>query len=116
VTIVVIVVYIIVCFATVVYFAKRRGYNALVHWVMPLVGAAAFVPPLYYQYFPLPPYPVRVANWVALGWLGAGLIVTALAPRRILNNVEELFVEEMPVGIAGPDVPPPVEPAGAPAS
>ena len=93
VTVVVIVVYIIVCLATVVYFARRADWNPWVHWVLPLLGAAAFVPPLYYQYFPLPAYPVRYANWVALGWLGAGLIVVAIAPKRVLANVEQLFTD-----------------------
>jgi len=106
VTIVVIVVYIVVCFATVVFFSRRRDYNPWVHWLMPLVGAAVFIPPLYYEYFPLPGYPIRIAEWVALGWVGAGAIAVALAPRRILDNVDALFVGEMPVGVAGPDVPP----------
>jgi amino acid transporter len=105
VTIVVIVVYIIVCLATVVYFSRRPDQNPLLHWVLPVLGAAAFVPPLYYQFFPLPPYPVRYANWVALGWLGAGLVVVALMPKRILANVDELFVD------APPDAEPP--PVGA---
>jgi len=42
VTIVVIVVYILVCFATVVFFSRRGDYNPWVHWVMPLAGAAVF--------------------------------------------------------------------------
>src|SRR5436309_54673 len=96
VTIVVIVVYIIVCLATVVYFSRRPDQNPLLHWVLPILGAAAFVPPLYYQFFPLPPYPVRYANWVALGWLGAGLVVVALLPKRVLANVEQLFVDAPP--------------------
>ena len=54
------------------------------------------MPPLYYQYFPLPAYPVRYANWVALGWLAGSLIVVALMPKRILANVEQLFVEAPP--------------------
>jgi amino acid transporter len=114
VTIVVIAVYVIVCFSTVVYFGRRPGYNPWVHWVMPLLGAAVFIPPLYYQYFPLPGYPVRYANWVALGWVLAGTIAVALAPRRILENVDKLFVGEI-VGPAGPDVLPP-ESAPVPAS
>jgi amino acid transporter len=96
VTVVVIVVYIIVCFATVVYFSRRENSNPWLHWVLPILGAAAFVPPLYYQYFPLPGYPVRYANWVALGWLGAGLIVVALLPKRALDHVEDLFTDAPP--------------------
>jgi amino acid transporter len=96
VTVVVIVVYIIVCFATIVYFGRRADWHPALHWVLPILGAAAFVPPLYYQYFPLPAYPVRYANWVALGWLGTGIIVVALLPKRVLANVESLFVESPP--------------------
>ena len=59
--------------------------------------AAAFVPPLYYQYFPLPGYPVRYANWVALGWLAAGLFIVAVLPKRALDHVEDLFTE-LPAG------------------
>jgi amino acid transporter len=96
VTIVVIVVYILVCFATVVYYSRRPDQNPWLHWVLPILGAAAFVPPLYYQYFPLPAYPVRYANWVALGWLAAGLVVVALVPKKKLANVEQLFSEGGP--------------------
>ena len=103
VTIVVIVVYIIVCLATVVYFSRREDRNPWLHWVLPILGAAAFVPPLYYQYFPLPAYPVRYANWVALGWLAAGLVVVALLPKRALDHVEDLFTETAPATRAEPD-------------
>ena len=114
VTIVVIAVYIIVCLATVAYFGRRGDYNPWTHWVAPLLGAAVFIPPLYYQYFPLPAYPIRYADWVALGWVGAGVLLVAFAPRHILDNVDQLFEGETPVGIAGPDIPPP-EPAPTPA-
>ena len=108
VTIVVIVVYIIVCMGTVVYFARRHdAFNRWTHWLIPILGAAVFVPPLYYQYFPLPSYPIRYAVWIALGWLVAGIVVTAFVPRRSLENIDELFLEDVkPVGVAGPAVPP----------
>ena len=89
-TIVVIVVFIMVCFSTIVYYSRRHDFNPWLHWVLPLLGAAAFVPPLYYQFFPLPPYPIRYANWVALGWLAAGVIAVALLPKHLLANVESL--------------------------
>jgi hypothetical protein len=47
-----------------------------------------------------------------IGWLAGGALAVAFAPRRILDNVANLFVGETPVGIAGPDVPPPL-PSGA---
>lgn len=95
-----------------IFFSRRGDYNPWVHWVMPLLGAAVFIPPIYYQYFPLPAYPVRIADWVALGWLAGGALAVAFAPRRILDNVANLFVGETPVGIAGPDVLPQM-PSGA---
>ena len=33
--------------------------------------------PLYYQYVKFPPtYPIKYANWVALGWIAAGIVLT----------------------------------------
>jgi amino acid transporter len=101
VTIVVIVVYITVCFSCIVYYSRpeRLGaFRPLLHWIFPLLGAAAFVPPLYYQYFPLPAYPIRYANWIAIGWLAAGVLVTALVPKRILLNTERFFAVEEETG------------------
>jgi amino acid transporter len=117
VTIVVITVYMTICFATMIFYTQGEGaseFNPWLHWLFPLLGAAAFVPPLYYQYFPLPPYPLRYANWIALGWLVAGALITAFVPGERLANAERVFIEERVVGIAGPDVPPP-EPVPAPA-
>jgi amino acid transporter len=105
-TIVVIAVYIIVCMSTIVYFARRPDRTPWLHWLVPILGAAVFIPPLYYQYFPLPAYPLRYAVWVALGWILAGIVVAAFVPRRIVDNVDQLFLGETPVGVAGPSVPP----------
>lgn len=116
VTIVVITVYMTVCFATIIFYTKGEGereFHPWLHWVFPLLGAAAFVPPLYYQYFPLPDYPLRYANWIALGWLAAGALLTAFIPPERLRNAERVFLEERAVGIAGPDVPPEPVPASA---
>jgi amino acid transporter len=99
-TIVVIVVYITVCMSTLVYFARRPERTPWLHWLVPIVGAAVFIPPLYYQYFPLPAYPLRYAVWIALGWIIAGIAVAALMPRRILDNLGQLFLEEAPVAAA----------------
>jgi amino acid transporter len=101
VTIVVIVVYITVCFSCIAYYSRtdRLGrFNPLLHWIFPLLGAAAFIPPLYYQYFPLPAYPIRYANWIAIGWLAAGAVVTAFVPRRMLADTEHFFAVEEETG------------------
>jgi amino acid transporter len=103
VTIVVIVVYITVCFSCIAYFSRTERlaqFNPLLHWIFPILGAAAFVPPLYYQYFPLPPYPIRYANWIAIGWLAAGVVVTTLVPRRVLEDTEHFFAVEEETGEA----------------
>jgi amino acid transporter len=112
VTIVVIVVYITICFACIAYFSRIErlaSFNPLLHWIFPLLGAAAFIPPLYYQYFPLPPYPIRYANWIAIGWLAAGAVLTAFVPRRMLANTETFFAVEEETGEPGgapPEAPP----------
>jgi amino acid transporter len=101
VTIVVIVVYITVCFSCIAYYSRtdRLGrFNPMLHWIFPLLGAAAFIPPLYYQYFPLPAYPIRYANWIAIGWLAAGAVITAFVPRRILADTEHFFAVEEETG------------------
>jgi amino acid transporter len=99
VTIVVIVVYIIVCIATAVFYRRERRdeFNPLLHIVVPTLGALAFLPPLYYQYRPLPPYPVRYANWVAIAWLVAGVALAAWfakTRREALTNAERIFVDD----------------------
>jgi amino acid transporter len=98
-TIVVICVYIVVCVACVAYYwrKKRAEFKPWLHGLFPVLGALAFLPPLYYQYRPLPPYPIRIADWFAIGWIVAGLGVTAwmLANRRpALLNAERVFVED----------------------
>ena len=101
VTIVVIVVYITVCFACIAYYSRTERldrFNPLLHWLVPLLGAACFIPPLYYQYFPLPAYPIRYANWIAIGWLALGALVTAFVPRRVLSDAEHFFAVEEETG------------------
>ena len=107
VTIVVICVYITVCIATIVYYRRERPelFNPWLHAVFPFAGAILFLAPLYYQYRPLPAYPVRYANWIAIGWLLTGLLVTAWMTRnrrQALVNAGRVFVEEQPHGLAGP--------------
>jgi hypothetical protein len=52
---------------------------------------------VYYQYRPLPPYPIRWANWYVLVGVGVGVgVMVWLARRRreALSNAERIFVEE----------------------
>ena len=72
------------------------------------LGALAFLPPLYYQYRPLAPYPLRWGNWAAITDFLVALAITAfvaLRKRHILEGADRIFLEEEVVGVAGPDVP-----------
>jgi amino acid transporter len=110
--ILVVFVYILVCFGSIAYYyfgPARARANPLLHVVFPVVGAFLIGTPLYFQFVPLPPYPYRYGNWIALGWLVVGLAVTAwLAARKpqALRNAERIFVEDETVAPA---------PAAAPA-
>src|SRR5205823_6178329 len=77
--IVVVIVYILICLGCIWhYWTKRRAeFNPLLHFVLPLGGAVLFFFPLYYEYVKFPPtYPIKYANWFALGWIGVGLALT----------------------------------------
>jgi amino acid transporter len=99
-TVVVILVYVAVCIGTIVYYRRERPdqFNPLLHGVFPVLGAAAFVAPLYYQYIGSPPdYPIKYANWFAIGWVVLGLAVTLFLSRRrpqALRQADRVFVED----------------------
>jgi len=111
--IVVVVVYILICLGCIWhYWTKRRTeFNWLLHFVLPAAGAVLFFFPLYYQYVKFPPtYPIKYANWFALGWIGVGIALTLMLwvryPER-LRDMERVYVEDETV---------PAAPAAAPAS
>jgi amino acid transporter len=108
----VILVYISTCLACVVYYSTRarEEFNVWLHGVFPVLGAIAFLPPLYYQFRPLPDYPLRWGNWFAIAAFCVAVAVTAYVAtqrRSVLEGADRIFVEEEVVGIAGPDVLPP---------
>jgi amino acid transporter len=112
--IVVVIVYILICLGCVWhYWTKRRAeFNWLLHFVLPIAGAMLFFFPLYYEYVKFPPtYPIKYANWVALGWIGVGIALTIIlslrAPDR-LRDMERVYVEDETVA---PETRPVVEPA-----
>ena len=98
--IVVVIVYILLCLGCVWhYWTKRRAeFNWFLHFVVPVTGAVLFVFPLYYQYIKFPPtYPIKYANWIALGWIGAGIVLTvwllAARPEK-LRDMDRVYVED----------------------
>jgi amino acid transporter len=110
-TVVVIVVYMLVMAGSIRYYltVKRDQFNPLLHLVFPVAGIVLFAFPLYYQYFPLPPYPIRYAVWVALGWVLAGLLLGAIAWKlnpQALRNAERIYVEDETVAAPEPGVAP----------
>ena len=92
----VILVYITVSISAFVYYRRnhRAEFNAWLHGVFPIAGALLFLPPLYYQFRPLPPYPLRYGNWGAIGLLTLCIVVTAYMAtqkRNVLENPDRIF-------------------------
>jgi amino acid transporter len=88
-----------VCLGSIVYYwtQKREEFSIWLHGVFPVLGAVAFAFPLYYQYNPLPDYPIRYANWAAIGWLVLGVLVLVWLERtrpEALENADRIYVED----------------------
>jgi amino acid transporter len=110
-TIVVILVYMLVMLGSIVYYAgeRREAFNWFLHLVCPVAGIVLFAFPLYYQYVPLPAYPIRYAVWFALGWVIAGLVIGAIfwvVDRQALENAKRIYVEDETVPEAAPQAAP----------
>ena len=98
--IIVVLVYMLLCAGTMWhYWTKRRSeWNPFLHLILPGAGIVLFAFPLYYQYFKFQPtYPIKYANWIALGWIAAGIVLTfwvmARHPDR-LRDMERVYVED----------------------
>ena len=92
----VIIVYILVSISTFVYYRRKHPaeFHTWLHGVFPIAGALLFLPPLYYQFRPLPPYPLRYGNWGAITLLVLCLVVTAYMAtqkRSVLENPDRIF-------------------------
>jgi amino acid transporter len=100
-TILVILTYMAVCVGTFVYYRRERpgDFRWLAHGAVPFAAAGFLVAPLVYQFHPLPAYPVRWGNWVALLWLAAGMVTLIWAEARgskVLATARRVFMEEDP--------------------
>jgi amino acid transporter len=96
----VILVYMLVCAGCIRWYTTkaRAQFNPFLHLVLPVAGIVLFFLPLYFQYVKYPPaYPFKYANWIALGWAGLGIAVTAYIvtahPER-LDDVDRVYVED----------------------
>ena len=96
-TIVVILVYMLVMIGCALYYWRAGRFNVLLHGLFPLAGIVLFAFPLYYQFAPVPAAPVNYAVWWAVGWVGLGIVVTAVMWRarpQALRNAERIYVED----------------------
>jgi amino acid transporter len=112
-TVILMLVYIAVCASTVVFYLRERReeFSVWLHGVVPITGIAGLVAVIYYQYRPLPDYPVRWANWFVVGAIASGVVVMAWLARNrrhALLDAGHVFVDDE--GRA-PDAPPVTAPS-----
>lgn len=112
--------YILMCISCLVFYLRKRRdkFRFWLHGVVPVLGAAAFVAPIYYQYVPLVPFPLRWALIYDPAWIVLGFCVMAwLEARRpgVLSKGARLFGADAPEasapvtaasGEGGPGLPP----------
>jgi amino acid transporter len=71
--------YILVALSGIVAFWRSRGesvaYNVMLDIVLPLGAVAICGYTIYKSVHPLPPSPMKYGPWVALIWLGVGIVV-----------------------------------------
>jgi len=70
----------------------------LLHVILPIGGIVLFFFPLYYQFWKYPPiYPEKYGNWVDIGWVGLGVVLTiflALARPDKIVDMQHVYVED----------------------
>lgn len=108
-----IIMYILMCVSCLVFYLRKRRqkFRFWLHGVVPVLGAAAFITPIYYQYVPLVPFPLRWALIYDPAWIVLGFAVMAwLAVKRpeVLANGTRLPGDEQPA-VTEAFAPPPAE-------
>jgi amino acid transporter len=89
-TLVIIVVYIMLCIGGIVFFRRTRDsrkWNPLAHVVVPLVGAVVFAAAWYGSVHPTPPGILKWTPYVAVAWLLMGVAVLAWLRARRPDSV-----------------------------
>jgi amino acid transporter len=108
-TLLVIVVYIMLCFGGMVFFRRSEGnWNPLVHVLVPLIGAVVFGAALYGSIYPVPPTPLDYTPYITLAWIVLGLLVLlALRARNpeAVERIGSILGEEGGAEAAGLDEP-----------
>jgi amino acid transporter len=92
-TLVVIVVYVMLCIGGIVFFWKTRdtrNWNPLVHVVIPVIGAVVFGAAWYGSVHPTPPGILKWTPYVAVAWLVIGLAVLAVLRARRPDSVARI--------------------------
>jgi amino acid transporter len=92
-TLVIIVVYIMLCLGGIVFFYRTRdsrSWNPLMHVAVPLIGAIVFGAALYGSVHPTPPGILKWTPYLAVGWLVVGLLVLAWLRARRPDSVAQI--------------------------
>jgi len=112
-TLLILLVYIAVCIGVPIYYLRERReeFNLLLHGAAPAAAALVLLAPLYFQFNPLPEYPILWGTWFALAAVLVGVAVMVFAAIRrpgALAAAQEVFAGsqapvERPVTAHAPD-------------
>ena len=84
--------YILVSLAGIAYFWRTRAasdiaYNVVLDIVLPVAAIVVCALTIYWSIFPRPPAPISYSLWIALGWLGLGVVwllwLRMTAPQKV---------------------------------
>jgi amino acid transporter len=92
-TLLIIVVYIMLCFGGIVFFWKTRDtrrWNPLVHVAIPVIGAIVFGAALYGSIHPTPPGILKWTPYVAVVWLVLGVVALLWLRARRPDSVAQI--------------------------